>query len=344
MLLAMASLIIGLLTGLQRMGWSLPFTAAVANHGAIMVGGFIGTLITLEKIIPLKRKIVYALPVLSGASVILFFVKLPVLSVVCLVSASVGLCAVFLVYLIRERSLIYFLMLTGAACWVTGNMLLLTNGFYPVSLSWWMAFALFVIASERLELMKFLPVSRNQKRLFVTFMALFVPACLFSFHGTGSYLAAGSLIGVALWLMRFDVVRINLKKESLTRYTGVALLAGYCALLLTGIFIPLLAAKPMGYDVLVHAFFIGFVFSMIFAHGPIILPGVLGISVKPYHPVLYVWLVLLYASWVTRAVAGISLDLQLRKFTGIVSGVAILGYFISLAVITIRSQHRAKTV
>ncbi len=343
MLLAMVGLLLGLLTGLQRMGWNLPFTMAAASHGAIMTGGFIGTLITLEKIIPLKKKVLYVLPVLSGISVVLFFAQQPVIAKVCLVTASVGLSLVFLGYLLREKSLIYALMMAGALCWFVGNVLLLINGFYPVSLPWWMAFVLLVITSERLELMKFLPVSRNQKSVFVVMLALFIVACLLSFHGIGSYVAAVSLAGVSVWLMRFDVVRINLKKNGLTRYTGVALLAGYCSLLLTGICIPLLAAKPLGYDVLVHIFFIGFVFSMIFAHGPIILPGVLGISLKPYHPVLYVWLTILHLSWVLRAAFDLGLDLYLRRFTGLASGIAMLGYFVSLIVITMYS-YRAKSV
>lgn len=344
LILAMISLLVGIASGLQRMGWNLPLSTVVSNHGVIMVGGFIGTLITLEKIIPLERKLLYAFPLLSGASVLLFFMKLASLSIICLILTSIGLSIVFLIYLVRTPSLVYFLMLSGAICWVIGNTLLFTHGSYPLSLSWWMGFVLFVIGSERLELMNFLPVSRNQKIIVVVLMVVFLVACLFSFHGIGNYIAAISLIGVSLWLMRFDVVRINLKKQSLSRYTGIALLTGYCSLLLTGMFMFMLIRKPLGYDAQVHAFFIGFVFSMIFAHGPIILPGVLGISVKPYHPILYLWLLLLHSSWIVRVVADTVLDLSLRKYTGVASAIAILGYFMSLAIITIRSRQRAKAI
>lgn len=340
----MVSLVTGVLSGLQRMGWDFNLTAVVADHGAIMIGGFIGTLITLEKIIPLKRTALYILPILSGSSVFLFFIDQPWLSVFCLILSSAGLCMVFLIYLLRERSLVYAIMLAGALAWATGNVLLLTNGFYPVSLPWWMAFVLLVIASERLELMKFLPVSLNQKRFFVGMLALFTVTCALTFHGIGSYLAAFSLIAIALWLMRFDVVGLNLKKQQLTRYTGVALLTGYVSLSMCGIFILLASHKPLGYDILVHTFFLGFVLSMIFAHGPIILPGVLGISIKPYHTTLYLWLTLLHGSWVVRVFADFTLDMVLRKYTGMASGIAIAGYFITLIFIIIRSVGRAKTV
>jgi hypothetical protein len=91
LLLAMLSLITGLLGGLHRIGWTLPLNGVSPNHGAIMVGGFLGTLIILEKIIPLKRKVLYAVPIVSGASVILFFIGQPIYAMAGLVLASGGL-------------------------------------------------------------------------------------------------------------------------------------------------------------------------------------------------------------------------------------------------------------
>ena len=70
--LAAASLIFGLWTGLNRIGWNLHMSGASMHHGAIMVGGFLGTLISLEKIIPLKRKFLFAVPTMSGASLLSF--------------------------------------------------------------------------------------------------------------------------------------------------------------------------------------------------------------------------------------------------------------------------------
>ncbi|HEY0656212.1 MAG TPA: hypothetical protein VGD65_23925 [Chryseosolibacter sp.] len=341
--LAMLSLIVGLLAGLHRIGWQMQLSSVSPNHGAIMVGGFLGTLIILEKIIPLKRHILYAVPIISGASVVLFFIGQPVYSIASLVVASAGLSIIFFIYWIREKSSIYFLMLAGAICWFTGNLLLLIHNFYPISLPWWMAFVLLVITAERMELMKFLPVSNYQKLIFMGMLLAFVTGCLISFHGVGNYVASFSLVGISIWLMRNDVVGLNLKKKDLPRYVGVALLSGYFALLLSGIFLPLLTEQPLGYDILVHSFFIGFVFSMIFAHGPIILPGVLGLSVKPYHSVFFIWLALLHASWIIRAISNITLDMQLRKYSGLMSGMAIIGYFLSLALTTIRSQ-RGKAV
>jgi hypothetical protein len=98
----------------------------------------------------------------------------------------------------------------------------------------------------------------------------------------------------------------------------------------------------LAYDILVHTFFIGFVFSMIFAHGPIILPGVLGVLVKPYNNSLYLWLLLLHTSWILRVVTDLSFQLELRKISGVISTIAIIGYFITLAVLISRAVGYAK--
>jgi hypothetical protein len=53
-MLAFFCLLTGLWSGLTRLGWELTALPSTLHHGAIMVGGFIGTLIRLEKIIPLR--------------------------------------------------------------------------------------------------------------------------------------------------------------------------------------------------------------------------------------------------------------------------------------------------
>lgn len=340
LLLAIIGLIAGLFTGLSRIGWEMKILETSLHHGAIMVGGFLGTLISLEKIIPLKKKVLFAIPLLSGLSVITLFAKTPTLAFVLLVCASASLSVVFVLYLARERNQIYVLMLAGSLCWFIGNIVLISAQFYPLAFPWWLGFILFIIAAERLELMKFLPVSQNNKYIVIFFLFLYVAGTIASFHSGGNVISGVALIGISLWLMKNDVISISIRKAGLPRFVAVALLSGYIAMLMTGIFFLALGAQPLSYDVIVHTFFLGFVFAMIFAHGPIILPGVLGISAKPYHPILYLWLILLHVSWISRVTADITLDFQLRRMTGIVSALCIIGYFATMATLTVLSQRR----
>lgn len=332
--LALLSLAAGLWTGLNRIGWDFYVTSASAHHGAVMVGGFLGTLISLEKIIPLRRKLLYVIPFCSAASVGAFVFGYGKVAMILLVAASAGLFLVFAFYLTVQRSQIYLLMLAGAGAWFVGNFFLLTRTSYPLAFPWWAAFALMVIVAERIEIMRFLPVSATQKGMMVALLLFFIPAISFGFHGVGRYFAGVVLVGVAAWLLRFDLISVTLRKKGLTQYVAVALLCGYIALLLSGVFFIFFDNNLFGYDIVVHTFFIGFVFSMIFAHGPIILPGVLGIIAKPFHRVLYFWLVILHISLLVRLAGDVLLFSEMRLYSGLLSAVAIVGYFATMAILT----------
>lgn len=339
LVLAILCLLLGLATGLSRMGWEMKMVNTSLHHGAIMVGGFLGTLISLEKVIPLKRKGLYLIPALSGLSVALFLADLRTEAFLLLVLASFSLSCVFLYYLVRTRDVIYFLMSCGAMCWLAGNLVLANRTFYPAAFPWWIGFLLFVITAERLELTKFLPVRPLLKNLLIGFLFLYAAGVIISFHSFGHWVSGAALIAVAIWLMQYDLIGISIKKSGLPKFIAIALLSGYTAMLFTGVFLMTLMQSAFGYDAILHTFFLGFAFSMIFAHGPVILPGVLGISAKPWHPVMYLWLALLLSSLVARVVADLSMHMVLRKFTGLASTIAILGYFATMAVLTIK-HHR----
>lgn len=68
LLLAAVSLLTGLWAGLLRMGWVLPnpLAAMVANHGPLMLSGFLGALISLERAAALQRRWAHGAPALAG--------------------------------------------------------------------------------------------------------------------------------------------------------------------------------------------------------------------------------------------------------------------------------------
>jgi hypothetical protein len=339
-MMALLCLLLGLWTGLNRIGWNFGTLPANAHHGAIMVGGFLGTLISLEKIIPLKKKILFVLPAASAMSALCLALGFSVHAFILLIVASAGLSVVFLSYLLREKNLIYLIMTAGALCWLTGNVLLFTTRFYPMAFPWWVGFALLIITAERIELMKFLPVAAGAKKAFVLLLAAYVAGVVLSFHGAGRLVSGASLIAISLWLIRYDLIGVTIRKQGLPGFVAAALLCGYLAMLLTGIFFIALRGQAMEYDAIIHTFFLGFVFSMIFAHGPIILPGVLGIQTKPYHAVLYAWLILLHLSWIMRIGADVFLDFHLRRIAAIITAIILPLYFMTLASLIIIHQRR----
>jgi hypothetical protein len=77
------------------------------------------------------------------------------------------------------------------------------------------------------------------------------------------------------------------------------------------------------YDAMYHALFLGFVFSMIFGHAPIILPAVMPIDVV-YRPRLYLHLALLQLSLVLRVGADLLGAQPVRQWAGLLNVLAIL--------------------
>jgi hypothetical protein len=343
MLAAVLNLIVGIWAGLIRLGWNLPLAPVAVHHGAIMVGGFLATLIALEKAIPLKRNIALGVPIVSALSLLMVAPGYYHTGLYFLIAGSVGLFMIQAYYLyIHPRDLSSVLMLVGACSLIVGNAMLIRTQFYPASFPWWMGFLFFTITAERIELSKFLPVSANAKYLLLSLLALFLFGLLIPFHGIGKYLSAVSMIGTAVWMLKHDVMRLGLKKTGLTRFSSVALLIANGWLIVNGILLIAMPDTAYSYDILVHSFFIGYTFAMIFAHGPIILPGVLGIISKPYHPILYASLLLVQGSLLFRMIADSLLHSQWRKMSGILTGLGILLYFATLIVLVVRERYHAK--
>jgi hypothetical protein len=102
------------------------------------------------------------------------------------------------------------------------------------------------------------------------------------------------------------------------------------------------ASIPFGYDAVLHSFFIGFVFSMIFSHAPIILPAVARLPIKIYRPFLFVIFILLQVSLIIRIIADVIGDVWCRKIGGFTNGITILLFFISIAFIVMQELRQRR--
>lgn len=343
MILAVVNLLAGLWAGLIRIGWNLPVAPMAVHHGAIMVGGFLATLIALEKAIPLKRNLLLVIPLISALSLVMILPGYFQTGLVFLLVGSIGLFSIQAYYWYKyPRDLSVALMVMGACCLVVGNAMLIQKQFYPSAFPWWMGFLLLTITGERLELSKFLPVSKYNKYFLLSFLFLFIVGIIIPFHGAGKYFSGAALICISVWMLKHDVISIGLKKDGLTRFSSTALLLANVWLFIEGALMIALPDSMFSYDILVHSFFIGYAFAMIFAHGPIILPGVLGITLKPYHPILYAWLFLVQGSLLLRVFSDAISNLEARELSGIFLALGIILYFITLVVLVIRSRYYAK--
>ena len=334
------SLVTGILAGLFRMGWMLPVGEVAGEHGALMVGSFLGSVITLERIIVLKKKWLYAIPALSGMSLIPFLLHNQQVALILLSIGSLGLIYIYLILISKYKEYYYYVMIVGAVGWAVGNAIVLLGGGYPQAVPWWIAFILLTVFGERLELSKFLPTSKKKRTTMVISIAIYMVGIVLP-AGWGSQIISGAgLFLMAVWLLHYDIARKSVKSHGIHRYMGALLLLGYfwmavCALLLI--------VEPSGiyhYDAMLHTFFLGFTFSMIFAHAPIIFPGVAGLSIRPYHPSLFFWGIVLQIVLVVR-IAGDLMEMTLwRKAGGMASAVVIILFFINLVILFVHEQRK----
>ena len=332
---ALISLLTGILGGLARAGWNFDFDEVSISHGGIMVGGFLGTVISLERAAVLKKIWYYLVPFSSGISLVFFLFGYTQLAFIALIIASLGLIVMYSIMIHRFREKYLMIMMLGAIAWLTGNIYMAKIPAYPMAVGWWILFILLTILGERLELSKFLPEREfKTKTIWVLIASILAISILQLDH-----LYYGIVIMlIGLWLVRYDVAMKSARKDGINGYVGVLLLTGYGWLVITGL-LQIVPARGFTYDAVLHSFFIGFAFTMIFAHGPLIFPGVAGLNIKPYHPVLYVWFGVLQISMITRLFSDIMVATELRKISSMGNGVAILGFFITLMILTKRGSR-----
>ncbi|GAA4334604.1 hypothetical protein [Flaviaesturariibacter amylovorans] len=331
--LVLFSLLAAVWSGWSRAGFELPLSAAAGQHGNLMVNCFLASLIMLERAVIFRQWWVRLLPLLNAAALVLFIAALPRAAGYLLLAGSVGFAALCAWLLQRHRELHYFVFLVGATALVTANVVVLQTGSYPAAAGWWFAFLLLTIVAERLELSKFLPRTDLQRWLLLICLG-FIPAALLLPAPAGTALFSGALVAIGAWLLRFDMARRSVRLPGAHRYSALLLLTGFCWLPLSALFLVLQARLPFGYDAALHSFFIGFVFAMIFSHAPVILPAVLKKRLQIYHPVLYVWFLVLQLSLLVRIGADVTGSTHARQWASVVNGIVITGFIATVGIRT----------
>src|SRR5690606_13672016 len=128
--------------------------------------------------------------------------------------------------------------------------------------------------------------------------------------------------------------------EGLTCCSGACLLSGYIWLAFAGLMALWKGAVYAGFDysLILHAFLLGFVFSMIFGHMPIILPALTGLKVA-YNPLFYGHLVLLHITLIVRTNGNLLHNIRVRQWRGLLNVVTIL-FFMAVTIVTVIRSNR----
>lgn len=336
-LLALANLAAALLGALQRVGTlgGSPGWAVLPLHGVLMMAGFFGSLIALERAAALHRGL--WVPLLAALAGGLALVGQEGLAAWAWVLSALGLLGLYLwagwrraVSLPLVIEALGALSLLGAAlCWRAGA---------GEAARWgWSLFLVLTIAGERRELMRLLPLPAWAARAFLAGVA----ACA----GVAGLLALGlpvwadrlgwSLLGLlALWLLRFDIARHQWRAPAWAGHTAICLLAGYGWLLAAAV------AGLAGLALAWHLLWLGFVLAMVFGHAPLMLPALAGLRPRASRWALLP-LGLMGASLLLRMAAATHWP-ALWPWAGAGHVAALLLFGLTMAVLCRRQQARAQ--
>ncbi len=337
-------LLLGLYTGLIRLGLSLPaaFEMGAMAHGPLMINGFLATLISLERGAALEKLWTYTAPVSFAISAFLLMFGFPVTGGFFLLLGSATLLLI-MGYLCRLQSVNHhYIMAGGALALLTGNLLYIMN--IPVFelVGWWIAFPLLTIFGERLELNRIMRPPKKAIHLFTLLIGLWILSLAGIHISRDLFWTAGSVIimCIAAWLINYDVARRTIQSKEWTRYSAWALLTGYGWLVIGGVtgIIHGLPIAGMIYDAILHIFFVGFVFSMIFAHAAVIIPSLTG-KLIPYRRYFWLPLILLHGSLLVRAAGDLIYHTELRLIGSYGNLAAILLFLGGILIQLIRSRN-----
>jgi hypothetical protein len=352
----LAVVILGLTAGLWvaliRIGWSLPGGGALVGlHGPLMIAGVFGTLISLERAVAFaavrgrRAHPAYAASAVSAIGTVLLLAggATPAAQVALLVG-GVLLLLVNLAMLASHRELHVLVMTVGAAFLVLADAAWLAGAPLALATQWWIAFIVLTIVGERLELARIRVLGPPEILLFAVATGLYVGAALLAapLPEVGVPLVGVALLALAAWLLRYDVAWITIRRPGLPSFVAVCLLAGYAWLVVAGVIA--IAAGPVAfgpvYDAFVHAMLVGFGFSMIFGHAPIVFPAIMGAEIR-FHPIAYLPLALLHESVAARVVADLAGNAELRMQAGLVNVLAIVLYAATLIAVNVAGRVRA---
>lgn len=349
LVLGMLALVAGTLAGLARLAVAVPAVAQAqaGGHGALMIAAFFGTVISLERAVALRRLWPYLGPACAGLGGLALLAAAPGwLGQTLFVVAGAVLVAASATVLRQQRALFTATLALAALCWLLGNLVWLAGVGMVAAVPLWAAFLVLTIAGERLELTRFLPPRPAANRLFVVLLVVITAAAGFGVAGEAGALRVfgAGLLGLAFWLLRYDIARKTVRQTGITRFVAVCLLAGY-GWLAAGGALGLAGAYAAGHawrDAALHAVFLGFVFSMVIGHAPIIFPAVMRVKIR-YHPGFYLPLALLHLSLLARVAADLAGMWQVRQWSGIANAAALLVFVLTLLGSVVRGARIGET-
>lgn len=358
------TLALGTATALLRINAAAPsaLTPLANHHGTLMILGFVGGAISLERAVALRKTWAYLAPglIITGTLTLTVLTLTPTPSALTTTLNTVippphshlpttlagGLYATgFLILTItyyhlwlRRRDNAVLIQGLGSLSAIIAALLLARHLPTEIQVPYLLFFPIFTIIGERLELSL---INHSPKSQPITALSLltFFTLSFSPLYPQAALTATGlSLLALCGFTARVDVARHTLFQPAVARFSAAGILSGYVWLTIAALIWALTGPTTSGplHETLIHAVALGFIMPMIFAHAPIIIPAITHRPL-PYHPALWVPLIAMQLGLLIRFAIGITRNIEfMRIWGGTINAAAILAF----ALITLTSQTR----
>lgn len=348
--IALCLMVIGVLGGLARLGLQNvpgnPSSHVMLLHGPLMILGFLGTVISLERAVARRHLWGYLAPtaLLVGTALLLAGAPLYLGQSIQLLGI-VFFSAILVEVWIIQRNRANETLVLASVMFGIGTLLWMLGQPIHRIVVWWCAFLVLTILGERLELAAMGRLTARGTNVFLMLLMLVVVGASLvavGFDSIGMRVTGVSYLGFAFWLASFDIARHTVRRKKLPRFVAWALLPGYVWLGVGGILFIVHGMTGGGalYDAQLHAVLLGFVFSMIFGHAPIIFPAILGVKI-PYRRWFYIHLVMMHVGVGVRVAGDLMGKAALARYGAAIAALAIATFLLATIASAATAQRKA---
>lgn len=375
LIVAAVAMLIALVGAVSRSSLSLGPAALPAPlpdfHGALMVYGFLGGAISLERAVAYRAGsdrhprwgFFAAVCAIAGTISVLVIsilsrvvpsfdgrVWLPLISALWWAASMLILSAVYVGIWFRQRSYAVLIQLLGSWVGMCGVLLWAGGVAADNASTWWMMMLILTIVGERLELAhaSFVGAYVQPALLaasIVTSLSLVAQLCAPEW---GYPLSALCLAALLVLMLRHDTARRTYKAHGVTGFMGVCMISAYSwALVACGIWLLVpfggLGSSTLWWDMALHALAIGFVMAMVAAHVCVIVPSIIR-RPMPFHPVLWGAFILYQAGLLLRLLGTVRNSTPIWQIGDVVAIFGMIAMMLSVITMLVLARKRRTKV
>lgn len=310
--MAGACLLTGLDTALLRLSLPAPVCdaglapgALASLHGPLMLVGFLGTVISLERAVAARAAWAFLAPAGLALGSLLGPVGAPQgVGRLIILTGALALGAICIAVHRRAPSVAGDVEALGAIALILGCLLWIAGVPIEDCAPLWLLLPTLTIVGERLELARvaFLDGAVEAVVAGLSVTAL-LGACLHPAGDWAAVIIGPALLGLAVTMAYYDVARRTIRSRGraagAVRFSAASMLAGYLWLAIAGAAWTIWGLTGDAYEIIIHALGLGFAFSMILAHAPTIIPAIVHRKL-PHHPLMWLPLALLHGGLALR--------------------------------------------